>query len=150
MRAWCSCWHKFSTPVVCGVRSWLSRLKLWILNTSTVTGCFVISRHVSKQRHSAVLGRKLHIDGSMYVQLAEQIEALDPEQRCSDYWLGKADREAAAAGLPPVERAPRNAPKIPAGPCGLPKAKRNKRNRCCSDCHYCHTDHVVGIVICGR
>lgn len=64
-----------------------------------------------------------------HVQLAEQIEALDLEQQCSDYWLGKADREAAAAGLPPAERAPRHPPRPSGGSARAPTAKRSKRNR---------------------
>lgn len=35
----------------------------------------------------------------------DAIEALDTEKLCEDYWAGKADREAAAAGLPLPERA---------------------------------------------
>ncbi len=35
----------------------------------------------------------------------EAIEALDPEHLCADYWVGKHEREAAAAGLPVPSRA---------------------------------------------
>lgn len=59
--------------------------------------------------------------------MTEAIEALDPEHRCSEYWDGKADREAAAAGLAPVDRAPRP-PRALGG--GAPRPKRSRRARC--------------------
>jgi hypothetical protein len=34
----------------------------------------------------------------------EAIEDLDPEHLCTDYWAGKSDRAAAAAGLPVAPR----------------------------------------------
>lgn len=39
------------------------------------------------------------------MQIMEAIEALDPEHLCADYWVGKHEREAAAAGLPVPSRA---------------------------------------------
>ena len=62
----------------------------------------------------------------MSVQLTEAIEALDPEHKCGEYWHGKADREAAAAGLPPVERGPR--PPRPSGG-AAPRLKRARKPR---------------------
>ena len=38
--------------------------------------------------------------------IVEEVEALDPERKCIEYWSGKADREAMAAGLPVVTSAP--------------------------------------------
>lgn len=38
--------------------------------------------------------------------IVEEVEALDPERKCVEYWSGKADREAMAAGLPVVTSAP--------------------------------------------
>ena len=61
------------------------------------------------------------------VQLTEAIEALDPQHECSEYWDGKADREAAAAGLAPADRGPRP-PRPSAG--GAPRPKRSRRARC--------------------
>lgn len=34
------------------------------------------------------------------MQIQQAVEALDPEQRCAEYWAGKRERMAAAAGLP--------------------------------------------------
>jgi hypothetical protein len=48
------------------------------------------------------------------------IEALDPEQLCDEYWAGKAEREAAAAGLPP----PRRGTGACSGAAGAPFAPR--------------------------
>jgi hypothetical protein len=44
-------------------------------------------------------------------QIEEAIEALDPGRKCSEYWEGKEERSAAAAGLPVPHRvkAPRPA-----------------------------------------
>ena len=61
------------------------------------------------------------------VQLTEAIEALDPQHECSEYWDGKADREAAAAGLAPADMGPRP-PRPSAG--GAPRPKRSRRARC--------------------
>lgn len=58
------------------------------------------------------------------------IEALDPDGACEDYWAGKADREAAAAGLPLPERAAqhRAAGSAPC-PAGAPRRRAGKRGR---------------------
>ncbi|KAL0050522.1 hypothetical protein WJX82_001437 [Trebouxia sp. C0006] len=63
-------------------------------------------------------------------ELTEAIEALDPQHECSEYWDGKADREAAAAGLAPADRGPRP-PRPSAG--GAPRPKRSRRAREGSD-----------------
>lgn len=62
----------------------------------------------------------------------DAIEALDPEHACEDYWAGKADREAAAAGLPVPERAAAaRAPGGAARPAGAPRRRGSgKRGRC--------------------
>jgi hypothetical protein len=56
------------------------------------------------------------------------IEALDPEHQCAEYWAGKAQREAAAAGLPAPERGAPRAPR-PAGARGAGGPARGKRRR---------------------
>ena len=58
-----------------------------------------------------------------HLQIMEAIEALDPEHLCTDYWAGKHEREAAAAGLPVPSRAGtgRHA--------GGPRRKGGKRTR---------------------
>ncbi len=38
------------------------------------------------------------------MQIAAEVEALDPGHRCASYWDGKAQREAAVAGLLPWRR----------------------------------------------
>ncbi|BDA48275.1 probable lysine-specific demethylase JMJ16 at C-terminar half [Coccomyxa sp. Obi] len=67
-------------------------------------------------------------------EIMDAIEALDPEHACEDYWAGKADREAAAAGLPVPERAA--AARAPGGaprPAGAPRRRGGKRGRNGSD-----------------
>ena len=56
-------------------------------------------------------------------QIMEAIEALDPERLCTDYWAGKHEREAAAAGLPLPSRAGAGRP------AGAPRRRGGKRNR---------------------
>ena len=53
----------------------------------------------------------------------EAIEALDPEHLCTDYWAGKNEREAAAAGLPMPSRAGAGRQ------AGAPRRRGNKRSR---------------------
>ncbi|KAL0035689.1 hypothetical protein WJX79_008812, partial [Trebouxia sp. C0005] len=71
-------------------------------------------------------------------ELTEAIEALDPQHECSEYWDGKVDREAAAAGLAPADRGPRP-PRPSAGGAsrpsagGAPRPKRSRRAREGSD-----------------
>lgn len=48
------------------------------------------------------------------LQIQAAVEALDPHRLCTEYWAGKEDRMAAAAGLPPV-------------PGGAPRAQRAQR-----------------------
>ncbi len=55
---------------------------------------------------------------SPYLQIQEAVEALDPNRLCTEYWAGKEDRLAAAAGvLPAAGGAPRaqRAQRQPAG-----------------------------------
>ena len=66
-------------------------------------------------------------NASVCMQLTEAIEALDAERKCSEYWHGKVDREAAAAGLAPVERGPRP-PRPSSG--AAPRPKRSRKTRC--------------------
>ena len=58
----------------------------------------------------------------------DDIEALDPEHQCAEYWAGKAQREAAAAGLPAPERGAPGPPR-PAGARGGGGPVRGKRRR---------------------
>ena len=103
--------------------SWQSRLRRCVLSSSAAaTGTAKPSTTLHGIRLSSSTA-------ASFVQLAEQIEALDPQQQCSDYWLGKADREAAAAGLPPAERGPRNPLRPSGGSARPPTVKRSKRNR---------------------
>ena len=60
----------------------------------------------------------------------EAIEALDPEHLCTDYWAGKHEREAAAAGLPVPSRAGGGRPA--AGPS---RRRGGKRTRCVLNLH---------------
>lgn len=39
------------------------------------------------------------------LQIMAALEALDPENMCTDYWAGKHERERAAAGMPMPIRA---------------------------------------------
>ncbi|CAL8465948.1 g5484 [Coccomyxa elongata] len=68
-------------------------------------------------------------------EIMDAIEALDPEHACEDYWAGKADREAAAAGLPVPERAAAaRALGGAARPAGAPRRRGSgKRGRNSSD-----------------
>ncbi|KAK9803111.1 hypothetical protein WJX73_005483 [Symbiochloris irregularis] len=69
--------------------------------------------------------------GFNQLEILEAVEALDPEHQCSDYWRGKADREAAAAGLPPPDSG--GAPRAPRQSNGGGSRRRGKRNRDESD-----------------
>jgi len=71
------------------------------------------------------------------------IEALDPEHQCAEYWAGKAQREAAAAGLPAPERGAPRAPR-PAGARGAGGPARGKRRRRAARRH---TTHCSGAVL---
>lgn len=90
----------------------------------------LIEAHMSVQLTAALMSAQLI--KFMSVQLTEAIEALDPDHQCGEYWHGKADREAAAAGLPPVERGSR--PPRPSGG-AAPRLKRTKKTRCVHACH---------------
>ena len=49
-------------------------------------------------------------------EIADAIEALDPERRCALYWAGKEERIAAMAGLPPPSYANGEGPSAAAAP----------------------------------
>lgn len=71
--------------------------------------------------------------------IVEEVEALDPERKCIEYWSGKADRQAMAAGLPVVTSAPTGMrapkPRVPRASSGNGGGggRRRKRNDDMSD-----------------
>ena len=60
-------------------------------------------------------------------QIAAEVEALDSDHRCAMYWAGKAQREAAVAGLLPWRR--RGNPDQTAGPAADKECGGRKRRR---------------------
>lgn len=66
--------------------------------------------------------------------IVDEIEALDPDHMCTEYWAGKEDRQKIAAGLPVATTAPRTArgPRLPRAP-GAGGRRRKRGNDSDSD-----------------